>query len=77
MFCRLLKHMDKTGTRYCLPNNSDASVEKTPFLDMRSGYIQRALGPCSLSRFKSTVAFISKLCDGLCLITLWQVESMV
>lgn len=42
--CRLLKHMDKTGTRYCMPNNGDSSVEKTPFLDMRSGYIQRALG---------------------------------
>ncbi|HNA22343.1 MAG TPA: FAD-containing monooxygenase EthA, partial [Agitococcus sp.] len=27
-----------------MPNNGDSSVEKTPFLDMRSGYIQRALG---------------------------------
>ncbi|MBZ2190405.1 NAD(P)/FAD-dependent oxidoreductase [Alcanivorax sp. JB21] len=40
--CRLLNHMDKTGTRQCTPRMRDASVVETPFLDMRSGYIQRA-----------------------------------
>ncbi|MCP5176957.1 MAG: NAD(P)/FAD-dependent oxidoreductase [Moraxellaceae bacterium] len=42
--CQVLKHMDKTGKKYCVAVNSDVSVEKTPFLDMHSGYIQRAVG---------------------------------
>ena len=42
--CRLLKHMDKTGTRQCTPRMNDASVVESPFLDMQSGYIQRAAG---------------------------------
>jgi monooxygenase len=41
--CRLLKHMDKTGTRICTPRNNDPSVEPAPFLDMTSGYFQRAV----------------------------------
>ncbi|MFO1391756.1 MAG: NAD(P)/FAD-dependent oxidoreductase [Agitococcus sp.] len=40
--CNVLKHMDKTGKKYCVPINRDMNVEKTPFLDMHSGYIQRA-----------------------------------
>ena len=41
--CRLIKHMDKTGTKICVPRNNDPSVQPTPFLDMTSGYFQRAL----------------------------------
>ncbi|MCD6059740.1 MAG: FAD-containing monooxygenase EthA [Moraxellaceae bacterium] len=41
--CRLLGHMDKTGTKICVPRVNDASVKRTPFLDMTSGYLQRAV----------------------------------
>ncbi len=40
--CRLLKHMDVTGTRIAVPRQKDASVIAMPFLDMTSGYFQRA-----------------------------------
>jgi monooxygenase len=40
--CRLLKHMDATGTRIAVPRQRDPSVEAAPFLDMTSGYFQRA-----------------------------------
>lgn len=41
--CRLLKHMDATGTRICTPRQKDPSVKADDFLDMTSGYVQRAL----------------------------------
>jgi cation diffusion facilitator CzcD-associated flavoprotein CzcO len=40
--CRLIRHMDKTGVRQCMPVNSDPDIAPTAFLDMQSGYIQRA-----------------------------------
>jgi monooxygenase len=40
--CRLLKHMDATDTRICVPRRNDPSVKETPFLDMTSGYFQRS-----------------------------------
>lgn len=41
--CRLLNHMDASGKTVVVPRNVDASVEHRPFVDMASGYIQRAL----------------------------------
>ena len=41
--CRLLKHMDKTGQRIVTPRNSDTGIHHRPFVDMESGYVQRAL----------------------------------
>ena len=41
--CRLLKHMDRTGTRICTPHLTDANLEVEPWLDFSSGYVQRAL----------------------------------
>ena len=41
--CRLLKHMDRTGTRICTPHLTDAELEVEPWLDFSSGYVQRAL----------------------------------
>ena len=41
--CRLLKHMDRTGTRICVPHLTDADLEVEPWLDFSSGYVQRAL----------------------------------
>jgi monooxygenase len=41
--CRLIKHMDKTGTKICVPRQRDPSVQATPFMDMTSGYFQRAM----------------------------------
>ncbi|HEY4344707.1 MAG TPA: NAD(P)/FAD-dependent oxidoreductase [Parvibaculum sp.] len=42
--CRLLNHMDKTGTRQCTPHNADPTVTEEPWLDFSSGYVQRAIG---------------------------------
>jgi monooxygenase len=41
--CRLIKHMDKTGTRIATPRR-DATVQPAPLLDMSSGYVARASG---------------------------------
>ena len=41
--CRLLNHMTKTGMRQCTPRLRDASFEPVPFLDLTSGYVQRAI----------------------------------
>jgi len=41
--CRLLQHMDKTGTKICVPRQNDPSVQPAPFMDMTSGYFQRAM----------------------------------
>jgi monooxygenase len=35
--------MDKRGMRQCTPRNNDPSVMPESFVDMHSGYIQRAL----------------------------------
>jgi len=40
--CRLLNHLDKTGTEIAIPMR-EAGVEEVPFLDFSSGYVQRAL----------------------------------
>jgi cation diffusion facilitator CzcD-associated flavoprotein CzcO len=42
--CRLLKHMDRTGTRICVPHLTETDMEVEPWLDFSSGYVQRALG---------------------------------
>ena len=39
--CRLLNHMDKTGTAIALPK-ADPTVAELPWLDFSSGYVQRA-----------------------------------
>lgn len=41
--CRLLNHMDSQGKSIVVPRNLDENVEHRPFLDMQSGYVQRAL----------------------------------
>jgi cation diffusion facilitator CzcD-associated flavoprotein CzcO len=41
--CRLLNHMDATGKKVVMPKNFDNSIEHQPFVDMQSGYVQRAL----------------------------------
>jgi monooxygenase len=41
--CRLLNWMEKTGTRQCTPRLRDASITEVPFLDLTSGYVQRAI----------------------------------
>ncbi len=40
--CRLLTHMDKTGTRIAVPERNDPSVKPIPLLDMSSNYVARA-----------------------------------
>jgi monooxygenase len=41
--CKLLNHMDRTGTRIATPVLNDPEVEEIPWLDFTSGYVQRAL----------------------------------
>jgi cation diffusion facilitator CzcD-associated flavoprotein CzcO len=41
--CRLLNHMDRTGTRICTPRLPEGEMEIEPWLDFPSGYVQRAL----------------------------------
>jgi cation diffusion facilitator CzcD-associated flavoprotein CzcO len=40
--CRLLKHMDQTGTRIAVAERKDPNVRPAPLLDMTSGYVARA-----------------------------------
>ncbi len=40
--CRLLKHMDKTGTRIAVAERNDPNVKPAPLLEMSSGYVTRA-----------------------------------
>lgn len=39
--CRLITHMDKTGTRIALARR-DSNVKEAPFIDLTSGFISRA-----------------------------------
>jgi hypothetical protein len=41
--CRLLNHMDESGYTYCTPRHPDASIEIEPFIDLKSGYVLRAI----------------------------------
>ena len=41
-FCRLIQHMDAIGMRQCTPRDARREVKDAPFLDLASGYIQRA-----------------------------------
>jgi monooxygenase len=42
--CRLLNHMDRTGTQIATPVLDDPEVQEEPWLSFTSGYVQRALG---------------------------------
>ena len=41
--CRLIQHMDQTGTRACCPKLDGKSLEPAPWLDFTSGYVTRAM----------------------------------
>ncbi len=41
--CRLLRRMDQLAVRVATPRNHDPKVQERPFLEMASGYVQRAL----------------------------------
>jgi cation diffusion facilitator CzcD-associated flavoprotein CzcO len=41
--CRLLAHMDATGTSTCVPELTDPSVVEEPLLDFTAGYVLRSL----------------------------------
>ncbi|MFL5297861.1 MAG: flavin-containing monooxygenase [Phenylobacterium sp.] len=40
---RLLNHMQATGLRQATPRNTDPAMERLPWLDFSSGYVQRAM----------------------------------
>jgi monooxygenase len=41
--CRLLNHMDQRGYQQCTPRAPDPSEPLEPFLDLKSGYVTRAV----------------------------------
>jgi monooxygenase len=41
--CRLIKYMDETGTKSCLPRLDGKSLTPQPWLDFTSGYVTRAM----------------------------------
>ena len=41
--CRLLNHMDETGTKQATPRLNDPDVKEEPWLDFSSGYVQRSV----------------------------------
>jgi cation diffusion facilitator CzcD-associated flavoprotein CzcO len=41
--CRLLNHMDERGHRQVVPGARDASFPTQPFIDLKSGYVQRSI----------------------------------
>ena len=41
--CRLLNHMDRTGTQIATPVLNDPEVREEPWLSFTSGYVQRAI----------------------------------
>jgi cation diffusion facilitator CzcD-associated flavoprotein CzcO len=41
--CRLLRHMDAHGYRYCVARAPDPREPRQPFLDLKSGYVLRAV----------------------------------
>jgi cation diffusion facilitator CzcD-associated flavoprotein CzcO len=41
--CRLLNYMDRHGYRQCTPRIDDPAMERLPWVDFSSGYIQRAV----------------------------------
>jgi cation diffusion facilitator CzcD-associated flavoprotein CzcO len=42
--CRLINHLDKTGTQIATAVLNDPEVQEEPWLSFSSGYVQRALG---------------------------------
>jgi monooxygenase len=42
--CRLLNFMDRSGREICVPRNDDPSMQPETWLNLTSGYIQRAAG---------------------------------
>jgi monooxygenase len=42
--CRLLNYMERSGRDFCVPQNADPSVQTETFLNLTSGYVQRANG---------------------------------
>ncbi len=41
--CRLLNHMDANGYRRATPREPDPSVPREPIIDLKSGYVMRAI----------------------------------
>jgi cation diffusion facilitator CzcD-associated flavoprotein CzcO len=41
--CKLLNHMDRCGYTTCMPRNQDRVMTRTPFADLTSGYVLRAI----------------------------------
>ena len=41
--CRLLNHMQRHGLRQCAPRLNDPSISEQPWMNLSSGYVQRAM----------------------------------
>jgi monooxygenase len=41
--CRMLNHLDNNDFDYCVARNKDPNIERVSFLDLASGYVDRAI----------------------------------
>ncbi len=41
--CRLLNHMDAQNVNQCTPRVNDPAIEPVPFIDLKSGYVERSI----------------------------------
>ena len=62
--CRLLNHMQKNGLRQCTPRLDDPDMERLPWVDFSSGYIQRAARQVPQAGRAPALAAAPELRDG-------------
>jgi monooxygenase len=63
--CRLINHMDKKGYKICLPQNDDPTMTEEPWLNLSSGYIQRAADQLPKQGSKMPVSVCASYFDTL------------
>src|SRR6059036_86551 len=75
--CRLLNQMAKTGTRQCTPRLRDPDLEPSPFLDLTSGYVQRAIHMFPKQGSKMPWKLYQNYALDLVMLQRWNVEDGV
>lgn len=75
--CRLLNTMDKKGVKQCTPRNTDPSVVEENFLNLASGYIQRAAGNLPKQGNKSPWKLYQNYALDMAMLRLGSVEDGV
>lgn len=75
--CRLLNHMDKLGASKCVPVNKDETIEDEDFVDMSSGYLQRALDLMPRQGSKAPWKIYMNYALDLPMLRFWKVDDGV